>query len=61
MISYVGSWEDVNLAYEATLAQIKRGADVVFANADQASMGSIKATVDENVWCFGESTDKSKL
>ena len=61
MICYVGSWEDVNAAYEATLAQIKRGADVVFANADQASLGTIKAAVDENVWCFGESTDMSKL
>jgi len=61
MIVYIGSWEDIGAVYEATLAQIKRGADVFFADADAANLGSIKAAIEEDVWCFGATTDMSAL
>lgn len=61
MYTYIGSWEDSGLAYEAAMAQVERGADVLFAIADAAGLGIIKAAIDTGVWCFGDTTDKSVL
>ena len=44
---------DMNEAYETTLNQIDSGADVVWANANQATLGSLKAAVEKDVYCFG--------
>ena len=42
-----------NEAYETTTNQINADADVIFSNANEGSLGSIKAAVDANVYCFG--------
>jgi basic membrane protein A len=44
---------DMNEAYETTTSQIKAGADVVWANANQATLGTIKAAKDNDVYVFG--------
>jgi len=41
--SYVGNWDDASAAKEQALAQIGRGADVIFQNADAAGLGIFQA------------------
>jgi len=60
--TYIGSWEDTALAREATLAQINRGADFIFHNADAAGAGVFQA-VSENrakgVYAFGSNKNQN--
>lgn len=41
--SYIGNWDDVSAGKEQALAQIGRGADVIFQNADAAGLGVFQA------------------
>jgi len=41
--SYIGNWDDVSAGREQALAQIGRGADVIFQNADAAGLGVFQA------------------
>lgn len=41
--SYIGNWDDVSAGKEAALAQISRGVDVIFQNADAAGLGVFQA------------------
>ena len=41
--SYIGNWDDVSAGKEQALAQIGRGADVIFQNADAAGLGIFQA------------------
>jgi basic membrane lipoprotein Med (substrate-binding protein (PBP1-ABC) superfamily) len=41
--SYIGNWDDVSAGKEQALAQIGRGADIVFQNADAAGLGVFQA------------------
>ena len=41
--SYLGNWDDVSAGKEQALAQIGRGADVIFQNADAAGLGVFQA------------------
>lgn len=41
--SYIGNWEDVSAGKEQALAQIGRGADIIFQNADAAGLGVFQA------------------
>lgn len=43
LTSYVGNWDDVTAGKEQALAQMARGADVVFQNADAAGLGIFQA------------------
>jgi basic membrane protein A len=43
LTSYIGNWDDVSAGKEQALAQIGRGADVVFQNADAAGLGVFQA------------------
>ena len=43
LTSYIGSWDDVSAGKEQALAQISRGADVIFQNADAAGLGVFQA------------------
>jgi basic membrane lipoprotein Med (substrate-binding protein (PBP1-ABC) superfamily) len=43
LVSYVGNWDDVSAGREQALAQMARGADVIFQNADAAGLGVIQA------------------
>jgi basic membrane protein A len=51
---------DMNEGYELTMSQIQAGADVVFANADRATQGSITAAKETNTYIFGAVKDISK-
>ena len=41
--SFLGNWDDVSAGKEQALAQIGRGADVIFQNADAAGLGVFQA------------------
>jgi basic membrane protein A len=43
LTSYLGNWDDVSAGREQALAQIGRGADVMFQNADAAGLGVFQA------------------
>ena len=43
LVSYVGNWEDVSAGREQALAQMSRGADIIFQNADAAGLGVFQA------------------
>lgn len=43
LVSYLGNWDDVSAGKEQALAQIGRGADVLFQNADAAGLGVFQA------------------
>jgi basic membrane protein A and related proteins len=57
--SYIGSWEDVAAAKEATLAQIAQGADVVIHNADAAAAGFFQAVREHDVIAFGTNRNQN--
>ena len=41
--SYIGNWDDVSAGKEQALAQLSRGVDVIFQNADAAGLGVFQA------------------
>lgn len=59
--SYVGNWDDVGAAKEASLALIEQGADVLFHNADAAGLGVFQAAHDRSVWAFGANKDQNAI
>jgi basic membrane lipoprotein Med (substrate-binding protein (PBP1-ABC) superfamily) len=59
--SYVGNWEDVGAAKEASLALIQQGADVLFHNADAAGLGVFQAAQQRKVWAFGANKDQNGI
>ena len=42
IVSYIGNWDDASAGKEQALAQMGRGVDVIFQNADAAGLGSFK-------------------
>jgi basic membrane protein A len=49
---------DMNEAYEIAMAQIDAGADIIWTNANQASLGSIQAAKERGVYVFGMVQDQ---
>jgi basic membrane lipoprotein Med (substrate-binding protein (PBP1-ABC) superfamily) len=43
LTSYIGNWDDVSAGREQALAQISRGSDIIFQNADAAGLGVFQA------------------
>lgn len=59
--SYLGNWDDVSAGREQALAQIGRGVDVIFQNADAAGLGIFQAAKEKNVYAFGTNADQNSL
>ena len=60
LTSYVGSWEDASTAKEQAIAQIRRGVDVIFQNADAAGLGVFQAAREsKGVYVFGANADQN--
>lgn len=59
--SYIGNWEDVSAAREQALAQIAKGADIIFQNADAAGLGIFQAAKEKNVYAFGTNADQNSV
>jgi basic membrane protein A and related proteins len=61
LTSYIGNFDDVGAAKEATLAQIGRGADVFIHNADAAGLGVFLAAAQAHALAFGAFNDQSRV
>ena len=62
LTSYIGSWDDVSAGKEQALAQIARGADVIFQNADAAGLGVFQAARErEDVRVIGSNANQNDV
>jgi basic membrane protein A and related proteins len=58
--SYIGNWDDVSAGKEQALAQISRGADVIFQNADAAGLGIFQAAREsKRALVFGTNSNQN--
>jgi basic membrane lipoprotein Med (substrate-binding protein (PBP1-ABC) superfamily) len=59
---YVGDWQNAGKAKEQALAMIRRGADVLFQNADAAGAGVFQAARENSdVRVIGSNADQAQL
>lgn len=62
LASYLGTWDDASAGKEQALAQIRRGADFIFQNADAAGLGIFQAAKDsKGVYVFGSNSDQNAV
>jgi basic membrane lipoprotein Med (substrate-binding protein (PBP1-ABC) superfamily) len=62
LTAYVGNWDDVSAGKEQALAQIARGADVIFQNADAAGLGVFQAARERaGVHVIGSNSDQNGI
>ena len=62
LTSYIGNWDDVGAGKEQALAQIARGADVIFQNADAAGLGVFQAAREaRGVRVIGSNSDQNAV
>jgi basic membrane protein A len=60
LTAYIGNWDDVSAGKEQALAQIARGADVIFQNADAAGLGVFPAARERTgVYVIGSNSDQN--
>ena len=60
--SYIGNWDDVGAGKEQALAQIGRGADVIFQNADAAGLGVFQAAREsKRALIVGSNSDQNSV
>ncbi|MCU0619346.1 MAG: Nif3-like dinuclear metal center hexameric protein, partial [Gemmatimonadaceae bacterium] len=58
--SFIGNWDDASAGKEQALAQIRRGVDVIFQNADAAGLGIFQAARENpTVRVFGANADQN--
>ena len=58
--SYIGNWDDVSAGKEQALAQIARGVDVIFQNADAAGLGIFQAAREsKRALVFGSNSNQN--
>jgi basic membrane protein A len=62
LTAYVGNWSDASAGKEHALAQIGRGADVIFGNADAAGLGVFQAAREaKTVRIIGANSDQAHV
>lgn len=62
LVAYVGNWSDASAGKEHALAQIGRGADVIFGNADAAGLGIFQAAKESaRVRVIGANSDQAHV
>ena len=61
LTSFIGNWDDVSAGKEQALAQIARGADVLFQNADAAGLGVFQAAREKKVYAFGTNANQNDV
>jgi basic membrane protein A and related proteins len=60
--AYIGNWDDVSAGKEQALAQIARGADVIFQNADAAGLGVFQAARERSgVYVIGSNSNQNSV
>lgn len=62
LTAYLGNWDDAGAGKEQALAQIARGADVIFQNADAAGLGIFQAVREsKGAWIVGSNADQNRI
>ncbi|HET7619161.1 MAG TPA: BMP family protein [Vicinamibacterales bacterium] len=62
LTAFIGNWDDVSAGKEQALAQIGRGADVIFQNADAAGLGVFQAARGRRaVYVIGSNADQNAV
>jgi basic membrane protein A len=62
LVSYVGNWEDASAGKEQALAQLGRGADVIFQDADAAGLGAFQAVREaKHAYAIGSNADQNAV
>lgn len=62
LVSYIGNWDDASAGKEQALAQISRGADIIFQNADAAGLGIFQAVKEaKGVYIVGSNSDQNAI
>ena len=62
LTAFIGNWDDVSAGKEQALAQIARGADVIFQNADAAGLGVFQAARERSgVYVIGSNSDQNHV
>jgi len=62
LTSYIGNWDDVSAGREQALAQISRGADIIFQNADAAGLGVFQAArQSRKAFVFGSNSNQNDV
>src|SRR5205807_7003959 len=60
--SYIGNWDDVSAGKEQALAQLSRGIDVIFQNADAAGLGVFQAVREsKKALVFGSNSNQNDV
>ncbi len=60
--AFIGNWDDVSAGKEQALAQISRGADVIFQNADAAGLGVFQAAREHpGVYVIGSNANQNAV
>ena len=60
--SYLGNWDDVSAGKEQALAQLARGVDIIFQNADAAGLGIFQAARESsNVYVIGSNSNQNEV
>lgn len=62
LVSYIGNWDDASAGKEQTIAQMSRGADVIFQNADAAGLGVFQAVKEtKSVRIIGSNSNQNDI
>jgi basic membrane lipoprotein Med (substrate-binding protein (PBP1-ABC) superfamily) len=62
VVSYIGNWDDVSAGKEQAIAQISRGVDIIFQNADAAGLGVFQAVKEASgVWIIGANANQNDI
>ena len=62
LVAYIGNWDDASAGREQAIAQIGRGADVIFGNADAAGLGIFQAAREsKSVAVIGANADQAHV
>jgi basic membrane lipoprotein Med (substrate-binding protein (PBP1-ABC) superfamily) len=62
VVSYIGNWDDASAGKEHALAQISRGADIIFQNADAAGLGIFQAVKEaKNIRIIGSNANQNDI
>ena len=60
--AYLGNWEDASAGKEQALAQMARGVDVIYQNADAAGLGIFQAAKDsKGVYIIGSNANQNSV
>lgn len=62
LTAFIGNWDDAGAGKEQAIAQMSRGADVIFQNADAAGLGVFQAVRETGgKWIIGSNADQNSL